>query len=250
MEQTIYSISDIKKNPQAHLPDWKKWLGLLNEKADLTGWEKEYDAQIGDKVGTHMILHSRKFDNDPVIYTRTEMVFSGLDLDKWICMMADMEIRKSWDETIKDGKIIVDLVDQGDICYMQMKMPFPLSDREVLQKRFLICNKSHPKLVEKFGFPQKDNKYYMIFMEPIKLKEYPLNDDHVRAEMIMMMIVEEMADKPGSFRMFGLGQMNMGGWIPNWTINLMSTKVASKMMDMSIDKYHELDKKGTLKALY
>lgn len=120
-----------------------------------------------------------------------------------------------------------------------------MSNRDGLSKYLMFSNKKNPDLVEKCGLPKRNNKYYVICIEPIRLKEYPKRKDFERSTMFMIMIAEE-TDEPGVIKTSQLIHMDLGGWVPDWIMNSGAVKFQFKMMKNFLKHYSEFDKQSLL----
>jgi len=249
MEQKIYSLEDIKKDPSIITPDWKKWVNRLAEDPSKSGWTLAADKQIGDYKDTNLTVYTKQIDNDPLNYIRWEMKLKGISVEKYLAMMSNTEVRKKWDDKLISDQPLLRLPNNGAIGYRQMKMPGLMSNRDSLSKYFMICNKKHPELVEKYGLPQKSNKYYAVLIEPIKLHECPKNKDFERCDMFMFLIAEE-TEEQDVIKISGIMHMDLGGWIPDWAMNMGSANFQFKMMEEFLKHYPELDKQGLLVLQY
>lgn len=239
----VWTLDEIKKDPDQILPDFQKYLKLLDEGED-DGWNVETKGQIGDIKDTYLEVHSKTIDNQPLLFLKLTGEMKDVDVDKFIRMLDDLELKKQWDERCKGGDAIAFFPGEGKLFTIQLKMPFPLTDRDSVEKRHAICNKLHPDLVKKYGLPEKDNKYWFIVIEPIKLKGYEETSDFVRATFTLVFLAEELSEKPGFISLKGVMHNDAGGMIPNFLVNFLAGKLPSRMFAQIYESYFNMEKKG------
>jgi len=170
---------------------------------------------------------------------------SDVEIDQFVLLLTDFSAATKKDDKIIKAEMICVLSEYSDIVYVQSKLPFPFSNRDVCQRRFILSNKKHPELIESFGLPQKKSTAYFIFNEAIALEECPTPKGFERAKMYTLTVVEEHPTKPGAIKVTNVGQNDPGGSIPDSIINKMATKMSKKRLAQTLKKYFELKEKST-----
>jgi len=54
------------------------------------------------------------------------------------------------------------------VVHLESKAPKPIENREFVQYRNYVCNKSDPELVKKYGLYEKSDKYYVMFTKSVE----------------------------------------------------------------------------------
>lgn len=242
----VWKLDEIKADPEQILPDFAYYLKLLDEGED-DGWNVETKGQIGDIKDTYLEVHSKSINNQPLLFLKLNGTMKDINVDNLMRMLDDIELKKMWDETCKGGDAIAFFHGECKLFTLQLKMPFPLSDRDCVEKRHLICNKLHPDLVKKYGLPEKDNKYWLVVIEPIKLDQYPDVSGYVRATFTLVFLAEELEN--GKISLKGVMHNDAGGMIPTFLINFLAGKIPSRLFAQIYDSYTKMEKQGVFNKI-
>lgn len=84
-------------------------------------------------------------DQAESLIVRSEISALDVDIDILAQMNIDLSIRKQWDSSFLSLQVLKTLSENKDIIYQEMKMPFPISNRDFLLQRFYANNCSHPR---------------------------------------------------------------------------------------------------------
>ena len=88
--------------------------------------------------------------------------------------------------------------DHSDVIYFVINTPFPLDNRDFLQFRYYVGNKTHPEECKKFGLPESDLEYFILCNTSIERDDYPKQKGTVRAKTVGGgWKIEEVPGKPG-----------------------------------------------------
>mmetsp|Transcript_77337 Transcript_77337/g.107487 ORF Transcript_77337/g.107487 Transcript_77337/m.107487 type:complete len:255 (+) Transcript_77337:106-870(+) len=240
------AIHEIKANPENYEPNWEQLVKDLKADPATTGWKLEKDEQIGKNVGTHQRIYTKKLEGDSVNYVRFDAVFTDIDITKYMVMMNDIEVRKTWDERAKGMKCLGKINENSELVYNIVELPFPLTNRDGTNRKFIFHNKTHADFFKKAGLPEVEHNMYLVVIYPMALKDYPETSKYVRSKFFLAIICEENPELKGSIKINATLKSDMGGNIPDFVVNLISVKMPSKMNENIMIKYQELDKAGVL----
>ena len=123
--------------------------------------------------------------------------------------IANLEIRKKWDNVFSELKVINNNGENGaEILYMIIKSPvFFISDRDFIQQRKVWKN-----------FPT--DKSHMLHFISVETPECPVTKKYVRAETIISgYYIQDDPDKPGHSILGILSQTDIKGSIPIYLVN-------------------------------
>lgn len=110
------------------------------------------------------------------------MLEGDYDFNKVADIYVDAEKRKYADKGLKKYEIIETYSPNFESVYTEMSMPFPFDNRDIVDVRIHFGNKKHPELVEKYGFDQKDNEYYVVAHKSVERSDHPPTKKLVRAQ--------------------------------------------------------------------
>lgn len=170
------------------------------------------------------------------------MYIPNTSIDKFVNISTNMELRPKWDDKLKEAKLITKISETSDIYHLKISMPFPIKNRDAVQKRVILCNKTHPELIKKYGLPEKEHKYYIIINEPIGLVETQPTSDYERSYLFAFYMIEEIPSNPSDFKVTMIGHSDLGGMVPTWLVNWISVKAPNKIMSNIISKMSEFEK--------
>jgi hypothetical protein len=208
-----------------HVPDYAKVKEILDIdfKDKNCGWEP---------IKTPEGIKAYKKSNDPLPWVWMKTTFEDVDLDALFKMQYQMDLRKLWDKNIVKDQIIEEVNDTEDVQYLEMKLPFPLSNRIVLQHRAYVNNKDHPELVKKYNLYKKEQKYYMIHSKSIERADVQDPKGSVRMEIVFTGgILEEDPSNPRNVHVTIISCALPGGYVPMKLV----TMGISQMPQMTFD---------------
>lgn len=138
----------------------------------------------------------------------------------------------------KQLKLVEQVSKNSDIIYVEIDLPFPLSNRDFVHKRLYLCNKEDPELVKKLGLYEKDSTYYVIMIEATQRPEYPPKNSPVRAEAKMnYWLIEEDPNDKNTTKITGVICQNIGGNVPIAMQNKMVPKRAREILEKQLGNY-------------
>lgn len=178
-------------------------------------------------------------DGDSRVMVRTEAIIMDGNIDILAKMNIDLETRKEWDKEFSNIHRATVFSENEDLITQEMKMPFPVSDRDFLLHRYYVHNKLHPQEIIKKGLWKKNNSYWTIFLQSVENEHYPVRKSVVRAENTTVLLFEEDADDPRKTRYSMVARTDLKGQIPFWAIKQGVGKKAAKVVDATFDSYRK-----------
>jgi len=163
---------------------------------------------------------------------RIEATITGLTAEQLFRLYSDLEIRPKMEHPPKVLKLVEQPTKYSDVVYSEIHLPFPMTNREFLHKRFYLGNKEYPEVVKELGLYDWDHKYYVIIAESIERPDYPITSKLVRAESkFSYTLIEEDPNDSEVVRMKSISCTKMNGNIPSSMLASMGMKMAGKMLD-------------------
>ena len=172
-----------------------------------------------------------------------EGVFKDTSADVIAQMHIDPVMRKKWDTAFNTLQRLETLDENSDILYQELKMPFPLTNRDFIVKRQYFSNQLHPDKAAKYGLKHKTNKYWLLVLNSVEWNA-PVKKGLVRAENpISVMLFEEDPQNPKNTIYKMASQTDLKGNIPAWALNQAVGKGTLKVMESVEHVYHKNQRK-------
>lgn len=178
-------------------------------------------------------------DGDSKINARSEAILLDADIDVLAQMNIDLNIRKEWDGSFTNLQRLEVFSDNEDVIYQEMKMPFPLSNRDFVQYRYYVNNLLHPEEIEKRGLWKSKNKYWIIILQSVSLTERPAKKGAVQGESTAMILLEEDEHVPRKVHYKMYSSTDLKGNIPAWVLHQAGGKQAAKVLDQTFRSYRK-----------
>ncbi len=141
-----------------------------------------------------MKSYRKTLNGDGDFITRAESTITGLTIDNIVLMNRDLSYKLKWKDAPKQLKLIEKTSPNTDVIYTELHFPFPMSNRELVTKRFFAGNKEDADLIKQLGLPEKSHRYYVILTENTERPEYPEKSKRVRAKILSYIFLEEDAN--------------------------------------------------------
>jgi len=232
---------------QAHSKgfDVPRFYSLIQEAPTAeNGWTLDAEGLIHKSFPDAKItVYKKKQPDENVVSIKYDAVIKNVEIDKW-AKVGQQEHRKKWDPFLKHMEHTIN-PDGSKLVYLQAKMPFPLTDRDMVQKSFTICNKINSDLVSKYNLPQAKSTYYFGMIEPTVSSQYPERRDHVRGESKQATLVEELPDGSG-IRIRSVNRSDIKGDVPKTLLNALAGKGPFKILSKQVEIYSKLVKEGAI----
>jgi len=208
------------------------------------GWTLDAEGTIHKSFPDSKInVYKKKLPDSNVVSIKYDAIIKNVDINKW-AKVSQQEHRKKWDPFLKHMEHTPN--DDGTkLVYLQAKMPFPLTDRDMVQRSFTICNKTNVDLITRYNLPQHKGTYYFGMIEPAMSSRYPERRDHVRGETRQATFVEELPDGSG-IRIRSVNKSDIKGDVPKTLLNALAGKGPFKILGKQIEMYPKLVKEGVI----
>ena len=112
--------------------------------------------------------------------TRAETVLKGVTIDNIVLMNRDISYKLKGKNPPKQLKIVEKTSPYSDVLYTELGFPFPMSNRELVQKRLFVGNKEDPEVVKQLGLFDWSHRYYVTLVQGTDRPEYPVTKKLVR----------------------------------------------------------------------
>ena len=175
----------------------------------------------------------RKKETSSTAYTiRIDAILKNINPDNIMAMTRDLSYKAKEERPPKQAKIVENTSENSDISYIEINLPFPMTNRDFLQKRLFINSKKDQELLQKLGlFTNWEHSFYAVMMTSVERADYPVKSKPIRAETRMnyMLFEEDPKDKTVLKVRWVLSQ-DLRGDLPKFVINAMGEKVPRKMI--------------------
>jgi hypothetical protein len=159
---------------------------------------------------------SRKSTDSAINIVKATTVFADVPAANLYDVLHDHEYRKTWDENMIQGYVIQMVNKHTEVGYYSAKMPTTISNRDFCNLRTWRADAAR--------------KEYIIFNYSVIHPDCPDKKGFVRARSLKTgYFVQANEDGGCTFTYFS--QSDPKGWIPTWVINMLMTKLPSKILD-------------------
>jgi len=171
--------------------------------------------------------------------TRIDAILRGVKAKYLVLMMRDILYRKKAEHPPKRIKMIEKRKDT-DVIHVELDLPYPLINRDLVQKRLFVGNKENPELVKKLGLFDCSHEYHAILVEPALRPECPAVCQPIRGEMKMQyMILEEDPNDKNVLKMRFVMDMDLAGDIPEMFMNAIRQNAPFRTMTSLLTSYNK-----------
>ena len=223
--------------PTFDIPFFKGYMDEAPTKEN--GWKLDHDGPVSKEFkDSPLKIYKKLIEGEPIVTIRVEASLKGVRLENLFTMATDIKYREKMERAPKVIKTVEQFNKNTDVIYTEMEFPFPLSNREFLQKRLYFGNKEDKELVKRLGMYEKDHRYYAVLVQSTERDDYPKKNEPIRAETkIQFILIEEVPNDPHTVKYTMVMCQRMNGDIPNMMINKMSSKMPIKIVEGFLDLY-------------
>ena len=169
--------------------------------------------------------------NENVYQVKGVMTVKGLTPEECYRMLNDFEIREKWDDIMCNFQVLRKTNEFIDHIYMMILAPWPVTDRDFVQKRTKAKN-------------YKGYDYVMHFVSD-DIQEMPQRKNFVRAMThISGYLFKQSPDDPESTIMTLIAQTDIRGMVPKSLVNYNAQRMPKKWVRDFTDKGIMLKAKG------
>jgi len=209
------------------------------------GWTLDSEGPIHKSFSENTIkVFKKQLAGESVMSIKYDAFIKGVDINKWT-KVGHIDHRKKWDPFLRHMEQTIH-PEGWKLVYLQAKMPFPLTDRDMVQRSYSICNKTNPELVTKYNLPQTDHTYYLNMVEPAISDKYPEKREFVRGETKQATLIEEIPGKEGGIRIRSVNNSNIKGSVPTGVLNALAGKGPYKILSKQLEFYPKLVLEGLI----
>ena len=225
--------------PVFDIPFFKSYMDEAPTKEN--GWILAHEGPVEKKTPESTLkVYKKLVEGEPTVTIKTEGYFKGVKAENLFTMFKDISYREKLGHKPKVIKVVEQINKNSDVIYVELDLPFPMTNRDMVQKRLYLGNKEDADLVRELGLYQKDHKYYAVLVQSTERPEYPAKSKPIRAEIkIQFVLIEEDPKDPESTRISMVMCQKMNGDVPNMLINKISTKMPVGMMTGFVELYRK-----------
>ena len=188
-----------------------------------------------------MKTFKKTIEGDDVVTVKVEAIIRGLKAENIFKMQSDLEYKSKLNNAPKQLKLIEQTSKNSDIIYIEVDLPFPMTNRDFVLKRLYMGNKEHPELIKKFDLYEWEHRYYAIIVQSTEREDYPRKDKPVRADSKMNhWLIEEDPNDKDVVKVKLLSCQKMNGNIPNMMMNKAASSIKRTMIEPILDSYVKL----------
>jgi len=177
--------------------------------------------------------------------TRVDAILRGVKAKNLMLMSRDILYRKKAGHPPKKIRII-DKRKDTDVIYVELDLPYPLINRDMVQKRLFLCNKENPELIKKLGLFDCSHEYHVMLVEPTTRPDCPVMAQPIRGEMKMQyMLLEEDPNDKTALKMRLIMNMDLAGDIPEIFMNAIRQNAPFRMITSILASYSKFFGKAT-----
>lgn len=205
---------------------------MTQEPTQENGWTLQYEGPVDLEFPDSTIKTYKKRNDAASGFTmRIDAVLKGVKAENIVTMQRDISYRGKIGKPPKQIKVVEKTSKNSDIIYIELGFPFPMTNRDIVQKRLFVSNKQDPELVQKLGLFDKSHAYHAVLIQSTEHKEYPTKEKPIRAETQMYhTLVEEDPNNKNVVRMKMVIQQQLNGDIPKVMINALGSKMPKTMI--------------------
>ncbi|KAL0478340.1 hypothetical protein AKO1_010353 [Acrasis kona] len=170
---------------------------------------------------------------------KSYMYFDGIPTEVVYALSCDLKVRQLWDPVYIQVKDVERLDEEADVIYTQLRSPKPVTNRDSCLLRVTKMKKNEDKSTKQF-----DNKTFIVFMRTTSHEKCPVTPQFVRVTAPVHAYYIEPT-KNGCC-MFVLSEHDLGGYIPQFVINLIASRSPvqwyTSVADVSNKVYNNIKK--------
>lgn len=185
---------------------------------------KIYLLKKSEEKGIQGMIEGIVRDGDPVIMQQMNLV---------------PEIRAQWDTHHCKIQRLKIFSEKEDIMYLELKMPFPMSNRDFLLSRYFLNSDQHAEEIERLGFPKTENKRWVLMQHSVELQEYPTIKGIERAESITLLSWEQDRENPKVVYTKSMSQTTLKGKLPGSLVKMGIGKQFLKAHHTSVQAFQK-----------
>ena len=192
------------KKPQKRKipPEILKLVEIIKESTDDSRWSKV----INEK---NVVFYNKAIPNCPNILVKGIALLEGIPFDIAWKAIADTNLRIKWEKLFLNFESVENHPENDtEIIYFNMKAPFPVQDRDFLQRKTVL-----------YDYPVKGQ--VLIHIESVECDKKPPSSKYVRAQTIVAgYLFKELSKFPLRCSITIINQVDLKGSIPRYLINM------------------------------
>ena len=178
-------------------------------------------------------------EGETTITLSIEGKIKGIKAENFYRMLWDKSYIEYADPKPKEFKVVEQINNNTDIAYIEVSLPFPMTNRDFVQKRFHASNKDDKEL--ELGLYDSKHNYYVLMIQSIEHPQYPVQKSPIRAEIKMnYWLIEDDPEVEGGMRFKTKVCQVLNGSLPLFFVNDLGPKMAHKNMEKMIDTYFKI----------
>ena len=197
---------------------------IASEKEEGNGYEPVVE-EFGIKI-------FRKDGGQSGVVVKAFMDFHDMSAQELATCLLEDELRKVWDPNFKNPQVLEKLNETTDVYYFVAEAPFPLSNRDFVNKRYFLKN--------------HDGVDYFSYMTATEHPSKPATTSLVRGKFHQFARIVRQ-DKSGSgCRLTIIMQSEFGGNVPSMVVNKKASSMPKDTYKNIQKHYPQFKKDGLL----
>ncbi len=197
---------------------------IASEKEEGNGYEPVVE-EFGIKI-------FRKDGGQSGVVVKAFMDFHDMSAQELATCLLEDELRKVWDPNFKNPQVLEKLNETTDVYYFVAEAPFPLSNRDFVNKRYFLKN--------------HDGVDYFSYMTATEHPSKPATTSLVRGKFHQFARIVRQ-DKSGSgSRLTIIMQSEFGGNVPSMVVNKKASSMPKDTYKNIQKHYPQFKKDGLL----
>jgi len=215
---------------------------MAEEATPEAGWTIVHEGKFNKKLpDSYLKVSKKKMEGETTVTLCIEGRLQEVNAENFFKMLFTPEYVEKSGEPPKQYKVVETIDENTDILYVEAALPFPMANRDFIQKRLHISNKEDPKVIKKLGLYDYEHNYYVLMIESIERDDFPPHEKIVRAHVKMnYWLIEEIPGEKNSFKFKTHVCQTLNGSLPLFFVNDIAPKMSHKMMEKMLDAYYKI----------
>ena len=180
----------------------------------------------------------KKAETSSGLTLRIEASLKGVKAENFVLMVRDASYREKMEGPIKKFKLVEQTSRNTDVTYHELSLPFPMTNRDFVQKRLFVSNKQDPELVAKLGLFNWDHAYHAVLIQSTERSEHPAKSSPIRGQTNMhYTLMQEDPNDKSVLKMTIVICQELNGNIPQVIMSGAGEKMATGMLTDLLKSY-------------
>jgi len=186
-------------------------------------------------------VYKAVLEGENTVTIRVDSTFRGFEVDKFVRMLFNMSVRKEWDKTLKDIKLLEAKADNTERLFEEVHIDPLITSRVFIKEMLHFNNKDDLNLVKRFDLQDKKNYFHAVIANSVNDPNVPLKHGDVRGNLIReYWLIEDDLYELNTIHVRNVSTVDYEGEIPKYALNQMAVDWASTRFESFLDGYHTI----------